>query len=143
MPLMFQYRIYRTDLHTNRNVWYCFGDNDERVGYGGQAAEVRGEHNSLGVRTKKGPSHRDVDYYNDDELAENMAKIGEDFQVIETKLADGDIVVFPSDGFGTGLSELPERAPQTFRYVEDHIKRLIGLYGSDNDVFDVDGSATG
>jgi len=125
--ILFQKRIFREDLRNNRSVFYIFGDNDQRTGFGGQAKEMRDEINSIGIRTKKGPYTGDV-YYTDDEYQENIAKIDFDLNEIEYLLKLGKIVVFPSDGIGTGLANLQEYAPKTLKYIEDKIRYLAETY---------------
>jgi hypothetical protein len=55
MTLIFQEWITRKDLRENPDKRYVFGDNVERRGYGGQAKEMRGEPNAIGVVTKWAP----------------------------------------------------------------------------------------
>lgn len=108
MPLLKQKWITRADLKANQDIWYCFGDNLQRIGLGGQAKEMRGEPNALGIATKASP----WEYLDDDlhflHIAEHYAEV---FDVLDTFLAQGDTVVFPEDGFGTGLADLAVRAP--------------------------------
>lgn len=107
---------------------YAFGDNDMREGLGGQAREMRGEPNAIGIRTKKYPSLDYQSFYTDEEYEENCRKIGKDFDLVENYLAIGGIVVFPTDGFGTGLSRLPHTAPMTFDFVERRVDYLKSKY---------------
>ena len=129
MPVILQYRIYRSDLELNPDVYYCFGDNDERVGMGGQAKECRGERNAIGIRTKKTPGVDESAYYTDDEMAENIKKISEDFAAVLDLLVAGKTVVIPTEGFGTGLAELKERAPRTLKHIETTILTFAESYG--------------
>jgi len=126
--IIFQYRIYRSDLELNPDLIYCFGDNDDRAGLGGQAAEMRGEHNALGIRTKKHPKNLETAYYTDAEYDECVAKIEEDFAKVEALLKGGRAVVFPTEGFGTGLSELKTRAPKILAHIESIIENLVDDY---------------
>jgi len=128
--IIFQYRIYRSDLELNPDLFYCFGDNDDRVGLGGQAKEMRGERNAIGIRTKKHPNDLPTSFYSDDEFEVCTAKIDEDFIVVETLLSAGKTVVFPTEGFGTGLSDLKTHAPKVLKHIEDKIYELIDKYGS-------------
>jgi len=112
MPVRFQKWITRQDLKNNPNVIYVFGDNTQRVGLGGQAKEMRGEPNAHGVATKWAPGWDDADFFKDDE-ASFKACIS-DFKDIFYALRDGKTVVFPSDGLGTGLSMLPQKAPKLY-----------------------------
>lgn len=114
MPVMFQFRYYESDLDMNPEAYYVFGDNDMRDGRGGQAKVCRGRQNAFGVRTKKAPGRSESAYYTDDEYHENVRKIGEDFRYIEQELQRGRIVVFPTEGMGTGLAQLRTRAPRRF-----------------------------
>lgn len=41
--------IKRQDLKSNPNTQYLFGDNLKRSGFGGQAKEMRGEPNAIGI----------------------------------------------------------------------------------------------
>lgn len=124
MPVIFQQMIYRSDLEKNPDVLYLFGDNDQRSGFGGQAKEMRGEDNAVGVRTKWAPSMAESAFFNDKDAEMIMAMIAEDLSELHEHLAAGWIVVIPSDGLGTGLSELPERAPQVNAFLESALKNL-------------------
>ena len=117
MPLIDQSRIYRTDLQANPQVLYIFGDNEARVGSGGQAGEMRGEPNAIGVATLKAPGT----FWNANETARQCRIIDEDLRPAIAALHDGKIVVFPLDGIGTGIAELERRAPETF----DHLQRKL------------------
>lgn len=125
MTIIRLHRYCRADLQANPDVLFVFGDNDARVGLGGQAGEARGEPNAVGVRTKRTPGSAAGDFFSDDALDFNIALIDEDMTRITTHLANGGIVVYPSDGVGTGLSEMPTRCPRTFEYL-----RSIGLGGA-------------
>lgn len=118
MPVEFQKMIYRTDCQANPEKFYVFGDNEWRRGNGGQAKEMRGEPNVIGVRTKAKPSQEPNSFWSDDNLERNCAFLFADFFNIIDKLHKGHTVVFPVDGLGTGLSELPTRAPKTMLFIE-------------------------
>lgn len=126
--IILQYRIYRSDLELNPDLFYCFGDNDDREGLGGQAAEMRGERNAIGIRTKKHPDNLPASFYSDDEYDECIAKIDEDFAVVENILKNGHHVVMPTEGFGTGLSDLKKHAPKVLAYIESRIEYFVAEY---------------
>ena len=94
-----------------------------RVGRGGQAKEMRGEPNAIGIRVKKAPLTGDV-YYNDKEIDENKRKINEDLNEVREQLDYGKIIVIPSDGIGTGLALLKEKAPETLLYLVNSLLNL-------------------
>ena len=126
MPVMTQKRIYRSDLKNNPDVFYVFGDNQQRIGLGGQAAEMRGEPNAIGIATKASPS----EFWKEDTPADGMRNglsLINDMTLVVAVLAEGKTVVFPEDGLGTGLSELPQRCPKTFQFLESMIEDLKNI----------------
>lgn len=120
MPVRFQKWITRQDLRNNPKVYYVFGDNVQRVGLGGQAKEMRGEPNAIGVVTKWAPGWDEADYFNDVNMGAWLA-LESDLIKIANHLAHINTIVFPSDGLGTGLSELPRRAPKMYKKLYDTI----------------------
>ena len=114
MPLILQKYILRADLKANPEALYAFGDNEERRGFGGQAAEMRGEPNAIGIATLKAPHI----FWTDNDLADNIDVIDDDIHPLLDALAAGRVVVFPLDGVGTGLARLQERAPRTFAHLQ-------------------------
>lgn len=112
MTLLLQYRIYRADLRANPGVLYVFGDNEFRTGFGGQAGEMRGEPNAVGIATLKAPGQ----FWSDDQFAGN--------RYIIDALRNGETIVFPLDGVGTGLARLEQSAPETFKHLQRRIAEL-------------------
>ena len=125
--IILQKRIYRSDLRMNPKVFYVFGDNEERTGLKGQAAEMRGEPNAIGFRTKKAPSSSFYAFWRDKEFERLKPLIDEDIAVIRSKIEAGHVIVYPADGVGTGLSALPQNAPQTYDYIQRQMKILDAL----------------
>jgi len=118
--------ISRDDIKTNRTSIFIFGDNDQRSGFGGQAKEMRGEPNAVGIRVKKHPSMNANAFYKDSEYKNNIIKIDEDINNLE-KLAYNKTIVFPSNGIGTGMAKLNISAPETFRYLTTMLKEKFGI----------------
>lgn len=127
MPVIFQKFIYREDLQANPDILYVFGDNVVRKGLGGQAGAMRGERNAIGVATKFTPTTGSNAFFSDQEFEQNVKIIEADLKPVVYALEHGDIVIFPLDGLGTGLSELPTRAPKTDAYLKDRIKALTKI----------------
>ncbi|UTC29925.1 hypothetical protein BAJUN_03230 [Bajunvirus bajun] len=127
MPVLFQKFIKREDLIRNRGVVYIFGDNIMRRGMGGQAAEMRNEPNALGIATKRSPEHDEIDYFDEspEGIVAQKAIIDQDFKKAFEHVKAGGILIWPTDGIGTGISELPKRAPTTMTYIEDKLTALI------------------
>lgn len=125
MPAIRQKRIFRDDLLNNPKVLYLFGDNEKRAGLGGQAKEMRGEANALGVRTKAAPSMEESAFWSDSRADLYESMIDEDLWRAFDHVQRGGILVIPADGLGTGFSQLPERAPIVNRYLKNQIERLL------------------
>ena len=116
--------INRETVKANPDKIFVFGDNDIREGLGGQAKEMRGESNAIGIVTKKSPQTTDDAYYTDDEFDLNKTKINIDIKNVMGEIKKGKTVVFPSNGIGTGLAKLKEKAPKTFKFLQASIKAL-------------------
>jgi hypothetical protein len=126
--------ISRSDLQANPNTLFVFGDNMQRKGRKGQAAEMRGEPNAVGIPTKWLPATTEDAYFSDDAWRSHEVKsaIEEAFKKLEAHLASGRDVVLPADGIGTGLAELPTRAPKLFARLEKWIA-VLEARGNDPD----------
>jgi hypothetical protein len=112
--------IRRCDLQTNPDRLYVFGDNMERKGRGGQAAEMRDEPNAIGIPTKWKPAQTEEAFFSDAAWNNLDVKsaIENAFRKLEAHLSSGKDVVLPADGIGTGLAQLPSRAPRLFARME-------------------------
>ena len=111
--LIYQKIIYRIDVRTNRDVIYLFGDNVARKGRGGQAREMRGEENAIGIATKWFPSMKPMAFFTDERISEQMEIINRDFDPVISHIKSGGTVIVPFDGIGTGLSQMGRYAPLT------------------------------
>jgi len=116
MKIEYQKFIRREDLRENPDKVYLFGDNTIHVGYGGQAGEMRGEANAIGIPTLKEPGV----FFTDNEFETNKQLIDEAFR----QLPSDKTVVIPSDGLGTGIARLDRVAPRTFKYLIKKIEEL-------------------
>lgn len=129
MPLKFQKLIYRVDLKANPNTLYVFGDNLQQRGNGGQAGQMRGEPNAIGIPTKIAPGTKEMDYFDDGWLSYRTATLAIEskIMILQDALLMGKEVIWPEDGIGTGLAELPQRAPRIHRYILDRLWHLQQL----------------
>lgn len=128
MPLIFQKRIYREDLKANPNITYVFGDNELRVGLGGQAGEMRGEPNAFGIPTKHNPGIFPSDYWSDADYNAHTVTLAQHFAELEAELSIRKTIVWPLDGIGTGLSDMPNRCPKIFLYLNNKLSDLKDRY---------------
>lgn len=115
--------IKREDVQANPDKIYLFGDNLHQTGYGGQAAEMRGEKNAFGIPTKIHPNNSPNAFFTDDDLLNNKIAINEAFGKI-ARFAPDTVLVVPQDGLGTGLADLENRAPQTFAYLQERLQNI-------------------
>jgi hypothetical protein len=119
--IIYQDWIVRSDLRSNPDRIYVFGDNVERAGFGGQAKEMRGEPNAIGVATKWSPSMQPRAFF--DDTAECRRIVEQDLALVRAALDLGRTVVVPRDGIGSGLSQLDRRAPHLLRFMNDWFSR--------------------
>lgn len=126
MPVKFQKWITREDLQNNPDVLFLFGDNAARKGMGGQAKQMRGEPNAIGVRTKYYPSFEKNAFFRDDVDSEEkqVAMIVQDVEPVFRHLENGGLVVIPEDGIGSGLANLEDVAPVTHGVLLNYIEEF-------------------
>lgn len=112
-------RISREFVRLHPKDVFLFGDNLERRGLGGQAAEMRGEPNAVGIPTKRSPAMTPDAFFSDDmpDYAEVVRKIDACLRHASglAVLLGGRIIV-PA-GLGQGLAELPRRAPRLWLWL--------------------------
>ncbi len=114
-------RYTRDFAQRNPDKLFVFGDNLAQQGTGGQARELRGEPNALGIPTKRLPSYSSEAFLKDTDFVNVKPFIDRAIQ----KIADfKGIVIFPSDGVGTGLAKLPETAPKIYRYICEELQKI-------------------
>ncbi len=113
-------RITREDVQSNKDRTFLFGDNLVQRGFGGQAKEMRGEPNAVGIPTKKAPDNKPTSFLTDKELAENKRAIDEAFK----RIPENVVLVIPKGGIGTGLARLSDKAPQTFAYLNEKLAAI-------------------
>jgi hypothetical protein len=123
--------ITRAEVRAHPHKVFLFGDNLAQTGLGGQAAEMRGEPNAVGIPTKKLPTMNANAFFTDDEYTLNVASINRTLDAaidlaLRLGLAhpDGPTIVLPSAGLGTGRAQLKERAPKTFAHLQQRIETL-------------------
>lgn len=120
-----------SDVRKNGNLIFVFGDNNVGFGKGGQAI-IRDEPNATGIPTKKYPNSDKDSFYSDVEFDENVDHINKSIDNIKELIKSDHYIgiVLPEDGFGTGLAELPKRAPNTYKYLTAAIKNLVQFVNS-------------
>jgi len=116
--------ITRDMVRAEPDARFVFGDNTRRMGLGGQAGAMRGEPNAIGVATKRAPGGMSMDYFEAGNSAD-LAVIDADIDRVVAALLEGRTVYVPRDGLGTGLSELPTRAPELHQHIINRFRALV------------------
>ncbi|MFL7901589.1 hypothetical protein ACJ41P_10680 [Azospirillum argentinense] len=127
MPVETERHITRQSVRSRPDALFVFGDNLERRGRGGQAAEMRGEPNAVGIPTKRAPRRDESAYFTDDDYSTAVAAMRLDMIRLGEHVKQGGVVVIPADGIGTGLAELPTRAPRIHAYIQRCFEKLRGI----------------
>ncbi len=132
MQIIVQQEWYSVkQVFDNPNRIYIFGDNSMRIGNGGQA-QVRGRPNVFGIATKRSPAMSDVSFFNDsfndftillNDIV-GLYNYVQELIVKENQTGEEFTIVFPADGLGTGLSQLPKRSP----FINKQLKMLLEQY---------------
>ncbi len=122
-------KILRLDLKLNPEILFVFGDNMQRSGFGGQAKEMRGEPNAVGIPTKWYPDTTLHSYFSNFDLQNAIVRrqIDLGFDKLSQHLNLDKTIIFPSAGIGTGLSQLEFRAPEVLKYIEIHVRKLYQI----------------
>jgi hypothetical protein len=98
-----------------------------RRGFGGQAREMRGEPNAVGVPTKWAPTMMDSDMFRNTDLPKIKPTLDAELDRLRDHLQKGGTVVIPSGGIGTGLANLKGNAPTIFAYINENLRALEGI----------------
>lgn len=124
-------KIYRTDkiikrekIRQNPDVLYLFGDNMIRKGLGGQAKEMRGEPNTVGIVTKKYPNNKDTSFFRDSDFKLFKDLLIEDMEVVISRIQSGNYKAIVIPQIGVGLAKLPDNAPKCFKLLQTSLKSL-------------------
>ncbi|WP_454877246.1 DUF7831 domain-containing protein [Sphingomonas cannabina] len=108
----------RASIRANPTALYVFGDNMAGTGLGGQAKECRGEPNVVGIPTKWRPTMEESAFFRDGDLEAVKPHIQEAFRKLSRHLAQGGMIIWPRYGVGTGLADLPRRAPAIAAFID-------------------------
>lgn len=127
MPVEYRKIIRREMLQAEPEKLFVFGDNLERVGLGGQAAEMRGELNAVGIPTKVSPSMEPSAFFTDASVMDWASASLADFERLVEHARAGGTIVWPVDDIGTGLAQLPQRAPLIWQQIQNRKKQLEAL----------------
>lgn len=129
--VIYQRFISREKIRYNSDKLYVFGDNIQRIGLRGQAMEMRGEPNSVGIPTKWSPGNNKNDFFSDKDFESVKQILDAEFLKLEKHILSGFDVVIPSDGLDAGSSKLSMVSPKIFEYIEIKFAELETLSEKD------------
>lgn len=114
------------DVKKYPHALFIYGDNNARIGKGGQAI-IRDLVNTIGIPTKKYPSNHPESFYTDNDYDDNITRISKAIDDIVQLSATYKYVVLPKDGFGTGFAKLHIKAPKTYAFLVESVEKLKTL----------------
>lgn len=132
MPIIYKDWITREFVRANPEDIFVFGDNAQRRGMRGQAEAMFGEQNAIGVATKWKPYSSEDAFYVEGDTAARDVVLG-DLARIQAALDAGRNVIVPADGLGTGLSQLPARAPSLYAELRAWFAELRAWFAERSD----------
>jgi len=127
MPIRREAYITRQMLRDEPSTLWVFSDNLIGRGFIGQAYEMRGEPNAVGIPTKRLPAMDPVAYFDDADMGVFLATAAEPLHRLLIHLRAGGSVVWPTAGVGTGWADLELRAPQIWASLERARERLEAI----------------
>jgi hypothetical protein len=111
----------------NPNKLFIYNDNLVRLGKNGLSV-ARDLPNAIGIRTKKGPSKKNISFFTDSEYEENKKVIIEDiFNIKKVAIITGSTIVFSSNGYGVDDDMLDKFAPKTLDFLSNQLKINFGF----------------
>lgn len=116
--------ITRNMLRNNPEILFVFGDNLIRRGLGGQAREMRGEPNAVGIATKRLPSMSKNAFFVDADFELWKIFSEEAFILLRIRASSEKLIIWPKQGIGTGLARLKGCAPKIWTEIESLRKEL-------------------
>ena len=117
-------RLTRGKIQENPNVLYLFGDNTIRKGLGGQAKEMRGESNTIGIITKRYPSNKDTAFFCDFDYNDFVELTNQGFIDVIEYIVNNRPIAVVEPPLGVGLADLPNRAPRCYEYLRLMLDKL-------------------
>lgn len=115
MTLIYLNYISRRIVQDYSKTLFVFGDNFLQKGLGGQAKEMRGESNAVGIPTKRYPAMSLGSFLSDNDVKEWVR--ASNSGIIRLRQHQGQII-WPKQGIGTGLAQLQKRAPMIWDAIE-------------------------
>ena len=122
-PIIYLNFIDRTQIRLYPQCIFVFGDNTARKGLGGQAKEMRGEPNTIGIATKRYPSMDDDAFMSDDNETDRIT-VYADLAKVVGMWNSGHQIVAPEMGIGTYRAKLIEKAPKLYATIYETFAKM-------------------
>lgn len=124
-PIIYIDWVVREMLRENPDSYFVFGDNVARKGFGGQAKEMRGEPNAIGIATKFLPSMGPKAFFSDDNQDAWM-HVSSDLMKLIGIWTTGAQIFAPYNGLGTERAKLKEKAPRIYVHINEVFEDMSG-----------------
>ena len=113
---------------SNLDSLFVFGDNTKRIGNGGQA-QIRPASNTYGIATKNAPCMLYDSCFFDDNNQDDWKILEQDLDGLYKVFLSNEyeVLIFPKDGLGTGLSDLPNKAPNLYKFLIMYLNTTFGI----------------
>lgn len=123
-PIIYLDHITRDFLKQHPDSYFIFGDNLVRTGRGGQAAEMRGEPNAIGVATKRFPNNDETAFFSDSMSERDHRFVKRDLMGVIGLWMLGVQIYASKHGLGTERAELKTRAPKLYNMIVDTFREM-------------------
>lgn len=124
MPIHYEPHISRAMLRAEPDTLWVFADNLMQLGSSGQAGQMRGEPNAIGIPTRRAPYSGPEGEFSDRDMVEFVCVAAEPFGILNAHLAAGGLVVWPAEGIGTSRAHMEHRAPRIWAALQRAMRKL-------------------
>jgi len=132
-PGVFTVKVFTRDaVASDKDAIYIFGDNtNDRVNTkyipSMTQALIRGLPNAQGIDTKRDRGWRTSSYFTEKNLAIYQRYVDKVIQRLKEHLNNGETLVFPEDGVGSGNALLKVKSPLLFGYLSEQLYLNFGF----------------
>lgn len=118
MTLLYIKKYTRVYIQSHPDWLFVFGDNLERRGLGGQAGQVRGEPNAIGIATKRAPTMERDAFLNDGDYNDWFVEEKPTLARLIKASQNDRTIIWPLFGLNTRLANLEKSAPRIWNDIE-------------------------
>ncbi len=124
MPVFDIPMVTRDRVRAGKLFLFAFDDDEMRLTDAGLAGQCRGEHNAVGIRTRRAPGNDPKMVWRDEDLLRHQQVLDADFAILISWVEAGGPVFLPKAGLGMIAPRLVDTAPRTFLFLQKKVKEL-------------------